>query len=161
MNAMSSIKLGKQLALLYATDTVFAALVDWFYQRRVGSLETKVRVAASKTRQSESDIRSTFTKLEELGIGVFILGRRGAESRMRWNYDVKSLALVARGDIDEPVDVSEVAQEGDDDDDLNGSLVEHEFRLRAEFKVTVALPVDLTKGEAERLSAWVKSLPFE
>lgn len=161
MNAMSSSKLGKPLVALYSSDAGCKSLMDWFHGRQRGSHETKVRVAATNTGLSEVDVRAAFGKLAEIGVGEFVVGRRGAESRLRWHYDVKSLAAVARGEIvGEPDEVPHDAPQ-DDDDDMTEGLLDHEFRLRSDLKIVISLPGNLTKGEAERVANWVRSLPFE
>ena len=51
---------------------------------------------------------------------------------------------------------------GDDEleTDEGRNLLEHAFHLRKDLTVTLELPADLTQPEAERLAAFVLSLPF-
>jgi hypothetical protein len=48
-------------------------------------------------------------------------------------------------------DVAETIEEG---------LISHRYQLRPQSAVTINLPADLTKTEAERLAAFIQSLPF-
>ena len=146
-----------ELRDLYRTDKTALALINWFYSRGKGSRETKARVAADRTGREYSEIVELFRKFDDLGLGRFVVGRRGAETRFEWNYDVKSIVRIATGEADEAEDVPQDAQEDDEGEDM----LEHSFNLRPELTVTLRLPETFTAREAERLSGWIKSLPFD
>lgn len=61
-------------------------------------------------------------------------------------------------DLDESAKSSESPPESREDGD---SMLRHEFRLRPELKIGFKLPNDLTMREAERLAAFLRSIPFE
>lgn len=146
----------EDLRTLYRVDETASAFFDWFNSRGKGSRETKARVAADRTGQKYSDIVELFRKFEGLELGRFLVGRRGAETRFDWDYDVKSLARIATGEADEPEDISE-----DTPDDDGEEMLEHSFNLRPDLTVMLKLPENFTTREAERLSGWIKSLPFD
>ncbi len=75
----------------------------------------------------------------------------------------------ATGELDEVTFVEPDELEGIDDETTTGESDEeilecydHPFKLRKDFApIVLSLPVDLTKAEAERIAAFVKSLPLE
>ena len=81
----------EELRSLYQRDEAAAAFFDWFNSRGKGSRETKARVAADRTDREYSEIVDLFRSFEDLKLGRFLVGRRGAETRFDWDYDVKLL----------------------------------------------------------------------
>ena len=145
-----------KLQNLYGADKTASAFFDWISSRGKGSRETKAHIAADRTNREYSEIVELFREFDDLGLGTFVVGRRGAKTRFDWKYDVKSLARIATGEADEAEDVPEDAQEDDEGEDM----LEHSFNLRPELTVILRLPENFTTGEAERLSGWIRSLPF-
>lgn len=147
----------EELRSLYHRDEAAVAFFDWFSSRGKGSRETKARVAADRTGREYSEIVELFRSFERLKLGRFLVGRRGAETRFDWDYDAKSLARIATGESDEPEGVAADAPE----DDEGEEMLEHSFNLRPDLTVALKLPENFTPREAERLSGWIKSLPFD
>ncbi|MCI5047916.1 MAG: hypothetical protein MRY59_10465 [Aquisalinus sp.] len=145
-----------KLRHLYNNDIVARNFFDWYQSRGRGSRETKARVAAERTEQDYSDIVELFRSLEDMDLGRFLVGRRGAETRFYWEYDVKSIAEIAVGEADSPEDFSRDTPIDDESEDM----LKHAFNLRPNMTVTLKLPENFTQHEAERLAAWIKSLPF-
>lgn len=86
-------------------------------------------------------------RLEEAGVGRFIVGRRGRPSRFRWNEEPQAAAgHVGRRDERSPAPVC---------------LVRHRFVLRPNLTVEFDLPEDLNRAEARRLAQFIETLPFE
>jgi len=85
------------------------------------------------------DFVKFFRKLEELGFGKFIVGRHRHPSRFRWN-------------------VTEPKSNGDT---VDSAMQNVSYPLRADLKIEFNLPTNLTRREAERLSDFIKTLPFE
>lgn len=46
----------------------------------------------------EEDYINTFRSLEEKGAGVLIFGRKGKPNRFKWNYNLKGVAKMAKGE---------------------------------------------------------------
>lgn len=167
MTSIDSGNVVSQLRKLYETNHVAEAVFDWFSGRQKGARQTKARVAARRTGQEYLDIIELFRDLDEMAVGRFIVGRKGAESRIEWHYDVKSIASVARAEADEPKGVGADAPLDDDDSEpvvektMSDNDILHFFVLRPDLRVEVVLPSDLTSGEAGRFATWIKSLPFE
>ncbi len=93
------------------------------------------------------------------GCGRFITGRRKGKSRIEWSFYLSSLGNVARGNADEPEEIDPNPADGKDDN--VSSDIMHVFKLRPDKDVNIALPEDFTKKEAERLAAFINSLPFD
>ncbi|HMK90220.1 MAG TPA: hypothetical protein VK446_11385 [Methylocystis sp.] len=105
------------------------------------------------------DILELFQGLEDLEVGKYLVGRRGNKTRISWNYDPRDVAAVARGECDN----LELSERNDDSKRLNEEplMRECEFPLRPDLKILFSLPDDFTQKEADRLAAFLKTLPFE
>jgi hypothetical protein len=105
---------------------------------------------------SRGDVIKVLQRLEKLGCGHFIAGRKGHPSRFEWSVGLVDVGRVAAGEAVkiEPAPVNEAEEPADD-------LLEHHFRLRKELDVPLRLPADLTTAEAARLAAFIQTLPFE
>lgn len=167
----------ESLRSLYKRDTAVRAVVDALAdigtegETEVEALETEVDPEAT----SRNDIVGALKALEKRTCGKFIVGRKGARSRMQWRVDPGQLRAAALGEIDElPVlDALEVVEVADSqaravrsttpgvralkDEDL----LSHAFNLRPGLTVHFELPSSLTRSEAERLAKFIESLPFE
>jgi len=92
-----------------------------------------------------------------MGVGTFIVGRHSHKSRFAWTVRNTDLARAAIG---ETSDIPEPPQANEQDVEVEEFSLEHSYNLREDFAVDFELPVDLTEGEAKRLSTFIKSLPF-
>ncbi len=155
MNIKENLALIKSLRELYASDKVSAKVLEWLSDKQRSSRETKVRVAGERTDSAYAEIVDVFKKFKAIGAGEFIVGRHGAETRIVWNHDPKSMGQVAIGALEEFESVDEL-----DDEDLNETLSKHVFNLRPHLEVSIELPSDLTEAEARRLTGWITALPF-
>jgi hypothetical protein len=154
---MDQVQLANRLISLRSTDSTAAALFDWFGSRQKGARVTKARVAAQRIECDYGDIMKVFKKLEEIGVGKFVVGRKGLESRFDWSLDVKSLALMAIG---QSVAADQIAPDAPMSDEEE-SMIKHVFSLRPNLQIIVQLPSDLRGREADRLAGWIKTLPFD
>jgi hypothetical protein len=156
-----------QLRRLYQEEANFARVFDHLASRdRNRSELLKDRLAAEPDLEDigPKHIRARaiwrlFKSLEDFHLGQRILGRGGKKSRFRWNDDVEMLevAAAARGVAVPP---RAPAAPRLDDIPANGKAIRHQYALRPDFAVALELPVDLLPAEAERLSAFVRTLPF-
>lgn len=118
-----------------------------------------------------------FKQLASVGCGRFIVGRKGGRSRFEWWFDpvsVHDAASQQRQDLDPLLapdhgtaapDFSVVDEEGDSGIDeaaqsVSNSDVDYTFMLRPGLPVRFTLPESLTVAEAERLCAFIRTLPF-
>lgn len=101
-----------------------------------------------------------FKRLEDFGVGELIVGRKGHATRFHWEVD--SLAI-ARPDEPQPAQIPPPPIGGLEGLPISAGpvvLISHRFQLRPELVITVQLPSDITTVEADRLSGFLRSLPF-
>lgn len=137
---------------------------------------------------ARQDIVNLFKSLEELGVGDFKIGRRTQKTRFmskislvnvgRAVVDVHKTEKVNQVNQEveqpqrEPEKAIEVAQETENNRSfatkeattVNNEEIEklltHPFNLRPNLEISLNLPVDFTKAEAQRLSSFINTLPF-
>jgi hypothetical protein len=137
------------------------------------------------TRQ---DVINLFKDLETLGVGDFKIGRRTQKTRFVSKISLVSVgqAVVdvnkteevnqANQELEkahrEPEQDIEVVREPENSRDLGikelsaanqeraEKFLTHSFPLRPNLVISLNLPLDLTDSEAERLSGFIKTLPF-
>lgn len=158
-----NVELIEGLKRLYGRDPTAKVLLDKLSERKNGATLTKAKRAATISGEEYRRVIAVFKELEELGLGRFVAGRKGHDSRMEWAFDVRTLGPVARG---AKMALEEVPFDAEDDDETNGretesGLIMHAFQLRADCSVEIKLPVDVTQKEVERLGMWLRSIPFE
>lgn len=158
MNPVTTSLVAGRIADLYRNDDCARALFDWFHNRTNSARETKARVASDRTGFEYGYIVELLKKLDDIGVGKYVVGRKGAETRIIWEFDVKSLAKIALGESQELQSVPTDAPQDDDDPE---DEIKHDFALRPDKTVMFRLPVNLTQREADRLASWIRSLPFE
>jgi hypothetical protein len=161
----------EDIRALYQEDNVARSFFVWVAQINHDSAETSLDRIASKLSLRRSEAVTLAKQLEGTEAGRFIVGRKGGKSRVQWTYSLRSLGLAAKGDADEleeldPDIAAETAEQGATSIEEVGEApmgdgVEHKYKLRLDTTVTFKLPGDLTKREAERLAAFIQSLPFE
>lgn len=155
------------LRRLYASDRAAHLILDDFAGRQRNQRVTKVDQVLSRLSThalARTDVIRIFRKLEELGYGEFVEGRRGHPSRFEWRFGLVSVGKAAAGTSQVLEEVRENEDEDDDSEptsvNLPGSL-SHKFQLRPDWQIDLILPSDLTAREALRLSDFVKTLPFD
>lgn len=104
---------------------------------------------------SRAEVIRVLRSLDAFGCGKFLVGRKNNKSRFQWDVGLVSVGQVAVGETEEIV--YEVPEEGDD---MDVDIIKHQFQLRTDEAITIELPANLTETEAQRLAAFVKSLPF-
>ena len=173
---MSNINNVKQLRALYAANQNVKAILDCFASRERNATVTKVDrlfsiLDTSGASVSRWNLVKALRELSDLGYGRFVVGRKGHPSRVEWNVEIVSLGKAGTG----ATDVIQVAKNDDAELEVEEDLVRTEstscassvpmmkvrYPLRAELEVELALPKNLTRREAERLSDFIKTLPFE
>ena len=138
-------------------------VLDYFASRSNNARETKTEtllktLAKQGTAVKRPDLIDLFRTLEDAGCGRYIAGRRGHPSRFRWNVALTSVGRVAGGGEERIAGVDAGMDVGDLPDE---PMLSHDYRLRPGLTVRLALPSDLTAGEAARLAEFIRSLPFD
>ena len=158
---------------LYQNDEVARRLFDNFSARQKDSSMTPASRAAFLADASHGEIVALLRKLDELGAGEFKVGRRGSKTRIEWNFSIRSLGAAAQGAAGQPEEIDptqleEVEAEPSESDVSESSSglgdsewIAHSFQLRADMRLTIRLPVDLTAKEAERLAGFIRQVPFD
>lgn len=158
----------EKLQTLYSTDRTAQVFFDLMAKRQRNQNETKVdrilNVLKSEGNPvSRGEIVNLFKALQSIGLGQFVTGRRGWPSRFVWSVQLTEAATAAIGEEAEEVERLDavVDEEGEADDSHDGDSLTHEYNLRADLSVQFDLPIDLTEKEAQRLAAFISSLPME
>lgn len=143
------------------------------YAERVSEVDE----TAKALRMGRGQIVYWFKHLTSVGCGRFIVGRKGGRSRFEWWFDpvsVHEAASQQRQDLDPLLapdhgaatpDFSVFDEEGDGATDeaapsISNSDVDYTLMLRPGLPVRFTLPESLTVAEAERLCAFIRTLPF-
>jgi hypothetical protein len=152
----------EELKQLYSSNPTAKALCDHMASRHNNQTETKleriqVRLQADGHDVKRSELIATFRRFEQIGCGQYIEGRRGWPSRFVWAVGSVSACRAAIGEI------STIEPEAQAIDQTPGdeATITHTYNLRADLKIELLLPMDLTPAEAERIATFVKTLPFE
>lgn len=142
---------------MYSSGVSTKLILDDFAGRTNNQRLTKVdqilnRLSSANVQRRE--VIALFRKLEELGHGKFIEGRKGHPSRFEWLSNSMEVGKAAQGDVSpiSQVSVNAVPEIGFDE------LRKYSFPLRNGVDATFELPTNLTQKEADRLGALLKSL---
>lgn len=129
--------------------------------RKKNAAVTTVDQAMVWTKGNRGEVIDLFKRLGDLDLGTFVHGRRGGQTRFKWAVRLTDVGKAYAGEIDEiePVDEDDLEEEiysstGDD-------IIDHEYTLRPDVRITLSLPADLTRREAKRLADFVQTLPFD
>lgn len=130
-------------------------------RRLRNSAATTVEQAMDFAKGERRDIVELFRGLQTLDLGKFVIGRRGAQSRFEWSVRLTDVGQAYAGEIEEiePASPEDLQEEADSFDEEE--VISHEYRLRPELKVTLPLPSNMTRREAERLANYILTLPYE
>ena len=156
---------------LYHKNDIARAVFDNAAERRYVVAKTSVeRIAriAGTTRAKAGDLCML---LDMIGVATFKQAKQTGDykfpTRIHWRYVPRSIGLVAKGteetleDIhwDEAGGITEDAITSDGADHPAASrFIEHQFPLCEGRVATLCLPIDLTKGEVDRLSRFMTTL---
>jgi len=146
-----------KLREVYSSGLAAKAMLNDFASRTNNQRVTKVDQILNRLRAynvQRWECIALFRKLEELGHGKFIEGRKGHPSRFVWASSPVDVGKAAQG-AEAPI--TPVSSDGETDDNA-GEMRDYVFPLRTDTDATFELPIDLTQKEAERLSAFLKTL---
>ncbi len=155
---------------LYQSNETAAKLFDHFAGRKNKASLTTAENVETLTGAFRGDAVELLKRFADLGLGTYFIGRRGSPTRIEWDYDIREVGKAAQG---APATLRPVERLGDEEESDEPSsrdqvshseksgVIEHLYQLRADFRFRLSLPADLSNREADRIGAWVKSLPFE
>jgi hypothetical protein len=158
---------------LYRTDDTARALFEDAAERSYNVVRTSADRIARIVRTTRAKAMELCKILDDIGVGTFKRaytkdGKR-FPARIHWHYVPRSIGRVAKGETNE---LQDLRLEDPDNDIEQGSaidpsstgeqksrdFIEHQFPLREGKIAVLQLPIDLTKGEAERLSNFIAAL---
>jgi len=156
---------------LYHKNDIARAVFDNAAERRYVVAKTSVeRIAriAGTTRAKAGDLCML---LDMIGVATFKQAKQTGDykfpTRIHWRYVPRSIGLVAKGTEEtlEDIELDEAGEVGEDAIPSNGvdhpasnRFIEHRFPLCEGRIATLRLPIDLTKGEVDRLSRFMAAL---
>ena len=156
-----------ELKAAYIANDAIRAICDEMAPRQRNQNETKLLRMLSVLENNGASVRKPmliagFRELQRVGCGEYVEGRRGWPSRFVWTVESINACRIAQG---EQVEAAVIAPVDDDDDSTDSEeeidTLDHYFNLRADFQIEVSLPIDLSQSEANRLSAFIQSLPLD
>jgi hypothetical protein len=178
------------LKSLYRSKPAAKPIFDYFASYQTNVYEVTVDELQSVLQKkryliARKDITDLFNDLEKLDCGKFMVGRRTKKSRFQSRI---SLTSIGKATVDNELKPEKFTGNGEkldnswkfegsteDSTDEEGFEAEktvetshedsekyltHIYVLRPNLTVTLRLPMDLTNSEADRLSAYIKTLPF-
>jgi hypothetical protein len=156
---------------LYHKNDIARAVFDNAAERRYVVAKTSVeRIAriAGTTRAKAGDLCML---LDTIGVATFKQAKQTGDykfpTRIHWRYVPRSIGLVAKGTEETLEDIHWDEAGGMTEDAItsNGAdhpaasrFIEHQFPLCEGRVATLCLPIDLTKGEVDRLSRFMTAL---
>lgn len=161
---MSGIELGIKKLRELAQDPDYRTFLENFAARDRDRRVTTVDWMTNKFGVSRAIVVAFFKELAAIELGRFVSGRRGQQSRFEWLTRMTEVGMAAIGESEEIESITEeVVDEFDEaSDEGDESVITHSFVLRrGHEEIKVSLPADLTEKEAERLAAFIKTLPME
>lgn len=146
---------------LYKSNPTVKRFLDWCADRQHARKATTVDRAVQVLQIPRPDVVALFRALGETGVGEFLVGRGGAQSRFVWSYAMASVGQVAKGTgapLD-PISGNE-GPDADEDDEIDGNVISHRYQVRGDHCLEFKLPANLSKAEAKRIADFVLTLPF-
>lgn len=98
MNSQIGDRVRSDLQALRMRDAGAKAFFDWAANRTNDAAETSVDRISQKMQSSYAEARDLAKRLCEIGLGDFVIGRKGWKSRIRWKFSLRSLGKAAAGE---------------------------------------------------------------
>lgn len=143
---------------------VHTRFFEWLAGRQKHSAETSVDYGMRIVRgASRADIIKMYRALDEVGLGRFLIGRRGGESRMLWYVNLADLGQVYEGSLDEldllaEFDDEEEKEEFDYPSQNLDQPMEWKFPVRRGVFVTVTLSGSYTEEDSKAMADHVMTI---
>ena len=151
------------LQQIYKDSETVKSICDHMSDRSKNQNETALHRITHYLEQEGADFKradliAAFRLLEESECGKYVEGRHGWKSRFVWSVKSKLVAGAAQG---KETKAALVAEEDPDEEIIKDEMLEHAYFLRPDLVITVELPADLSRSEAQRLSQFIDSLSFD
>lgn len=159
-----------QLKKFISTSEVAGAFFQNIKGRTKNYSITTVQRAVRLTGAERKEVVEMFKKLQDLGLGEFIVGRRNSPSRFAWTVGMVETAKdVFEKQDDTPIKplpkaelemLEEEPEDLEEEEEEEEGFTRHTFQLRKNLAVHFSLPSDLTPLEAKRLAILLTALPL-
>lgn len=148
---------------IQGTEPLVGRLFDWLAtKQRFTQALTIERAIKAIPGTTKAEMIAVFRELENIKLGVLLLGRKGGKTRFSWSVAPADIEKARMGELDPiPSYDSEPEDDDEDEDEDEEGLVTHTYRLRRDLVITIKLPDDLTDKEASRLGQWLATVPFD
>lgn len=175
------------LRKLYQSNADAKLILDHFagFQRNRGvTLLERTENALNRggRKVAKGDIIAVFRELEDLGVGIFIVGRKSRATRFEWAYPLSAVGQFAAGKID-ALPEPEVESEDDEDEEPtpakpmpavktasvrlphvplsnDGGISVHPVRTKTHVMMLVELPASTSDKQVSRIAEFLKAVPF-
>lgn len=149
------------LKQVYKNNDAARAICDHMAQRAKNQYETgrqrmEYWLASDGYDFKRSEVIAAFRSLEQAECGRYVEGRHGWKSRFVWAVQSKLVADAAQG-----LESKDVVETDTLEEEISDEAIEHTFVLRPDLSISLELPADLTKAEAQRLAQFVSALSFD
>lgn len=175
---MLQIGICESLLRLYENNPEYRPALSLLASGQYGDEAISVDDLENDVNTPRQAILDLLKKLDEFGLGRFIIGRRGYPSRFEWGQSIGAAEWEALNELKRRAEAPSCSGEEDasaygagnmpdvrqDASVLTGQqsgLVPVPYPLRQNLTVTLNLPRDLTRAEAARLAGFVKRVYFD
>lgn len=162
--ATSNLQL-ENIQKLYQDNEVAKVVLDYFSQRKRKTKDTSVSSIILDLRRAgftqnflPEDIAYVLEKLGEYGCGEVMRDKATPRNtKLTWypTVDMQETGAKSKNNDYLTVDTSP------EHSSTASELISHYFQIRKNLKITIELPADITRSEADRLSKLISALPFE
>jgi hypothetical protein len=155
---------------------IFEALKNRDRTRKITDLrQFQYKLVDEGSNITKEDIMQTFQELEQAGVGIIVIGRRGKPTRFKWNYSIKKIGKlglnsksITSGSVhklkQKDVNLAEfktkLTQELKDavsSKKMTAYMIT-EIPLREGFSAKIEIPFDLTIEEAKKIAETIQSV---
>ena len=122
----------------YQVSDAARKVLDWAANRTNDAAETTLDRIIQRTAISRGEAVEFGRRINDIGCGLFVVGRRGGKSRIQWTYSLKSMGEAAKGQADALVEMDpEIAQDAVDQQQASGEV---EVDIPPEGEVALNIP---------------------
>jgi len=136
------------------------AIADFLYRSEKVFLTSSVSYISEETGADYQEVLNFFRLLDEKSFGSFIVGRKGNDSRIKWEYDHNSIGgfLLGKSTELKKATSNSISYDGGSQP---SDKIAHSFHLRPDFQLEILLPNDFDHRDLNRLCKWLETIPFD
>lgn len=160
LGAMADAKIETRLRKLGEDYSYAEDIFEYLSYNEKSYLAHSVERVARGTGVDYYNSVKIFKVLDEMGMGSFVVGRKGHDTRFLWKFDSRSVGKVGIG---KSYNILPINKNTYDYDGLKPSeqIKKHEFYLREDYLLSIDLPSDFNQRDFARLSKWLATIPFD